>query len=589
MSNFFDGFDLEKINRNPEGNKITWLAKSKDSNQKIIIKKISTIKKNDILSGVENYKKKINLLKIKNYPFVLKHLGIFATNNSIYILREYKQNVFPLSKIKTINLEYIKIIAIRILSALVELQESDTPIFHQNIKPENIFIDKKTNIYLTDFGFSEIMTYSLEDFSSQKIVKELVGFTAPEQFIKPRKSTDLYGVGATLICLITNTKSKNLYKLTDRKNQYRINFKSVIFGVKPQFIEWLEKMISPELRNRFKDAKEALDALKPISLTTYPVVKLSEKKFVIHADPLQPQSTVIIKISNSIKKTILSGNWLVKYNFKDFPDSTTKKHSWISFNPDHFTHNNVECKIVVNTNKLMADSIYERDLILRTNCFVTDYKIPLYVITPPLSLQVIKPPYLNLLGLFFSSFLVTSLATFIGTLGTNFIGIIFSLMAWLFIAGVISFTFRDVSFNDIWTTTRYIAAGFVSLFIWSISLAIIIVFLKQFGTGSIFLLAIAQFLIISLSILIGFLAFRTVNEFEKRGFSNKLAISSILSTIMLSIFVGMFTISGFTQLLIPLIVNFLLLVSILIFPLWQEFQLMKQHKELEEKNLLIKP
>jgi tetratricopeptide (TPR) repeat protein len=86
-----------------------------------------------------------------------------------------------------------------------------------------------------------------------------------ELFSRPlTTASDLYSLGATLICLLTNTNSIDISKLIDEN--YRFKFKHLVGEIDPRFIAWVTKMVEPNSNNRFANAKVALEALKTLEL-----------------------------------------------------------------------------------------------------------------------------------------------------------------------------------------------------------------------------------------------------------------------------------------------------------------------------------
>ncbi len=73
------------------------------------------------------------------------------------------------------------------------------------------------------------------------------------------EASDLYSLGATLICLVTGTRSVDIGKLID--DNYRFEFKKFVPKINPPFVEWLTKMVEPNLKNRYGNAAVALQAL----------------------------------------------------------------------------------------------------------------------------------------------------------------------------------------------------------------------------------------------------------------------------------------------------------------------------------------
>ena len=82
------------------------------------------------------------------------------------------------------------------------------------------------------------------------------GYMAPEQYRgNALLSTDLYGLGCTLLFLLTR---QHPAELPQRK--LKINFRSMV-NLQPNFANWLEKLIEPNVENRFQNAQDALDVL----------------------------------------------------------------------------------------------------------------------------------------------------------------------------------------------------------------------------------------------------------------------------------------------------------------------------------------
>ncbi|GGA15846.1 protein kinase [Okeania sp. KiyG1] len=164
--------------------------------------------------------------------------------------------------------EQIKQIAISTLEILVYLQRQTPPIIHGNIKPENILVDTHSNgerfpiAHLINFGSARI---GIEDTLSDS-VSGTPGFMSPEQELNGTVTinSDLYSLGATLICLLTGTRSTDIKKLIDRN--YNFNVKKLMPQLSTLFTMWLEKMVSPNSKDRFENAAAAMAALRPIPM-----------------------------------------------------------------------------------------------------------------------------------------------------------------------------------------------------------------------------------------------------------------------------------------------------------------------------------
>ncbi|GGA11152.1 hypothetical protein CYANOKiyG1_24110 [Okeania sp. KiyG1] len=257
----------------------------------------------------------------------------------------------------------IKQIAISVLEILVYLQSQPQPVIHRDIKPENILIDEQLNVYLVDFGFARM---GGGEIAASSVVKGTMGFMSPEQMFNRRLTTasDLYSLGATLICLLTGIKSGDIGNLIDAN--YRIIFRHLIPPLQRGWINWLEKMAEPKYTDRYENAEEALAVLRPLDVNRLPKVRISQENLEFSSDKWGEKLIGIIQISNPIPETILSGRWEVAPHVSD-PPHTPYDHSWISFSSQKFEGNNVECKITVDTSKLVENEIHKREIFLHNN------------------------------------------------------------------------------------------------------------------------------------------------------------------------------------------------------------------------------
>jgi hypothetical protein len=220
------------------------------------------------------------------------------------------------------------------------------------------------------------------------------------------------GLGATLICLLTGLKSHQIQELTNADNPYLIKFEDVLSKKSLPFISWLKMMVEPSIKNRFSNAKAALEALAPLDLSHLPKVELSQKIIELYAIISGEKLTQTITVSNPVPMTRLEGKWEVAPHPQD-PPHTPDNHAWISVYPAVFFENQISCKIHVDTSKLMANKFYERRLILQTNSYPQIHELIVRVETGLVPLrQVEKPKILswNLLLLFVTGQIITLLS-----------------------------------------------------------------------------------------------------------------------------------------------------------------------------------
>ncbi|NJM88621.1 MAG: serine/threonine protein kinase [Hydrococcus sp. RU_2_2] len=378
MSDFTSyGYEIiERLGHNTYGGRIAYKAVNLNNHQPVVLKQFQFIKD----STWEDYKiieQEIKTLQKLEHSGIPRYLNHFDSGDGICLVQEYK-DALPLSLQRSWTRDRIKDIAIKLLEILVYLQNRIPPVIHRDIKPENILIDEQFNIYLVDFGFSRIGegSVNLSSFAAGTF-----GFMPPEQLhnLSLTKASDLYGLGATLICLITGTKSTEIGNLIDLSSNC-LQFEHRVSEFSVEFIRWLKQMVRPDPKQRFSNAQEALKALESISITRSPEVKLSQSVLEFKATRLVEKITQTITIENPIPETILEGSLQVAANSKD-PPHTPNTHGWISITPKKFKSNKIKCKITVNTCQLKADSFYQRWILLHTNAALNPYKIKLKVQT----------------------------------------------------------------------------------------------------------------------------------------------------------------------------------------------------------------
>jgi serine/threonine protein kinase len=139
-------------------------------------------------------------------------------------------------------------------------------------------VDEDNQAYLIDFGLARL---EHQEIAISSIVAGTPGFMAPEElFNRPlNKSSDLYSLGATIICLITNTRSTDISQLLDEN--YRFKFKHLVTGVNPAFIIWLQQMVAANPLDRIPDAKTSLVRLQSIDIentTTHAIVPVNSNR-----------------------------------------------------------------------------------------------------------------------------------------------------------------------------------------------------------------------------------------------------------------------------------------------------------------------
>ncbi|MEP6490182.1 ankyrin repeat domain-containing protein [Microcoleus vaginatus GB2-A3] len=251
------------------GSSTTYEAVDLQTHQRVALKALSLQKMND-WKVLELFEREANVLSKLNHPGIPRYLDYFYVdtpdNRCFYIVQELAQGQSLASLVENgwhASEPEIQRIATQILEILVYLHSQTPPVIHRDIKPENIVFKSPINsrkpkdweVCLVDFGAVQNTYYNT--LMRGSTVVGTYGYMAPEQFLgQAVPATDLYGLGGTLLYLLTHRSPAEL-----PTNILEKDFRSQI-QISSAFANWLKKAIAPDLENRFNSAKEALELLR---------------------------------------------------------------------------------------------------------------------------------------------------------------------------------------------------------------------------------------------------------------------------------------------------------------------------------------
>ncbi len=251
------------------GSGITYRAEDTWAKQWVAVKVVSLRQMQDwkVLDLLE---REAQTLKSLDHPAIPKYLDSFQIdsedNRAFYLV----QQLVPGRSLDSLieqgwrpDEAEAQQIAQQVLEVLSYLQSLTPPIIHRDIKPQNLLYksmpDGSKQLSLVDFG-SVQDTYRHTVTGGSTVVGTF-GYMAPEQFRgQADLTTDLYGLGATLLFLLTRDDPAHL----PEKN-FRLDFRSQAARmgneVSDFFGDWLDCLIAPDTDSRFGAAQDALVSL----------------------------------------------------------------------------------------------------------------------------------------------------------------------------------------------------------------------------------------------------------------------------------------------------------------------------------------
>jgi tRNA A-37 threonylcarbamoyl transferase component Bud32 len=257
------------------GSGTTYRAQIVGTERVVALKQLS-LAQMDEWKAIELFEREAQILAQLDRPAIPKYIDYFTidtpTDRNFYIAQELAPGK-TLSDLSASGWRCteaeVRDIAAQILAILSYLHSFAPPVIHRDLKPSNILRTEAGQISLVDFG--AVRQAYHDTFMRGSTVVGTFGYMAPEQFRSQAvPATDLYGLGATLLALLTNRSPAEL-----TQSNLKLSFRDKI-QVSPAFADWLEKMLEPDPADRFDSATTALTALKnPKSLAS----KLPWRKF----------------------------------------------------------------------------------------------------------------------------------------------------------------------------------------------------------------------------------------------------------------------------------------------------------------------
>ena len=220
----------------------------------------------------EKFKKEALRLANLNHPNLVKVHEFFEENGTAYYVMDYIDGESLRTKLnregklsESLVVYYLQ----QILSALEVAHKQS--IWHLDIKPENILVDKQGHVYLIDFGASKhvepnsTLTTSLAlAYTPGYCPPELLDLSneTPEYYIQAIKDigpwSDIYALGATMYNLLTDSIPPSKRRL-DKEGRNAFSFPSNVSSSTRDLIVWMMKVNKDERPQCVKDLLTTLN------------------------------------------------------------------------------------------------------------------------------------------------------------------------------------------------------------------------------------------------------------------------------------------------------------------------------------------
>jgi len=245
---------VKLLGENRSAGRSTWLCRAEDGRQ-VVVKRFSFASPGANWDAYREHEREIAVLRELDYAGIPRFVEAHPTQDGFLLVQEWI-DADPLSARLSFEGGEVTAVAREVLEVLVYLQARTPAVVHRDLKPDNILLGDDGRVYLVDFGLAR----SVHE-SSSTIAVGTPGFMPPEQMLGHRlgPASDLYGLGATLIACLTGARGHGVRELVD--SMFRFDLSRLPGHVDKRFVRWLGRMVEPDLKRRFADARTALAAL----------------------------------------------------------------------------------------------------------------------------------------------------------------------------------------------------------------------------------------------------------------------------------------------------------------------------------------
>ena len=140
---------------------------------------------------VQYFQREVEMMYKINHPNIVKLYGHFEDEKFCYYVMEYVPNGSlhnpRFGERYRFTAKRVAVIVKELISALYYLHHMNPPILHRDIKPDNILIDSRGHVKLTDFGWSNYI-----DDEIRSTYCGTPGYHAPEMLTDDEQDYAIY-------------------------------------------------------------------------------------------------------------------------------------------------------------------------------------------------------------------------------------------------------------------------------------------------------------------------------------------------------------------------------------------------------------
>ncbi|MFB6350874.1 MAG: protein kinase [Bradymonadaceae bacterium] len=243
-------------------NATTYLARDRKTDRRCAVKELR-IGEAESFQAIRLFEREASVLEQLDHPNIPSYIDDFQRDDedgvALYIVQEYVDGPTLAEAMETQRWSEDEILELLadLLDVADYLHDRSPPVVHRDIKPDNVILADGDQLALVDFG--SVKSAVRPDDDNQTITGT-VGYMAPEQFAgRARPATDMYGVAATGVHLLTGTPPDQM--LNDRNE---LEWRSHA-DPRPPTADLLEAMLARDPDARPPDAAQVAEQMREIA------------------------------------------------------------------------------------------------------------------------------------------------------------------------------------------------------------------------------------------------------------------------------------------------------------------------------------